>query len=508
MGKSAHSSNKQGIKLLFKAVSDNNKEEVLKIIDGIQDLDATNEDDKTCLEIATSNNYFEVAEILLNHGADINAIGSYGITSLHIAAFHNNVKAAEFLLSHGANIIAKGSHGETPLHSAGMKNCQDVAEYLVSKVPTIDITDNNGATPFMVAVQCGSEDVAKILISHGANVNAQYEDDETILHFCAQKNNLEMIKFLMNHNINLNIQNNEGQTALLKAIFYNQPDTCIYLIENGADVNIQDKKGKSAIHDAAKYKRLNYLLEPLLQANANLNLETNNRKTPLHYAAAGGNVEAAEFLLSHGANIDATNESGKTPLLVALIHGKTKIADFLIQKGANVSIADDYSTLHLASIINDLDLVKSLVSHGASINWKNENGNEPPLLALILGHDDLVSYYKSLGYQIPSDFDENEPKVIQAVKYNEFNALIHLIKNGADIDEQSPTTGMTALHYAAKLDRKEMIMVFFNTNANPLIKDNNGNIPLDIAQQIEDPTIFKALNIYCIQYAMSEGVDF
>jgi hypothetical protein len=36
--------------------------------------------------------------------------------------------------------------------------------------------------------------------------------------------------------------------------------------------------------------------------------------TPLHYAARGGRNEIAELLISKGADVNAKNDEGKTPL--------------------------------------------------------------------------------------------------------------------------------------------------------------------------------------------------
>jgi ankyrin repeat protein len=60
--------------------------------------------------------------------------------------------------------------------------------------------------------------------------------------------------------------------------------------------------------------------------------------TPLHYAAASGDVDIARMLLAHGARIDAQSPpaSGKyTPLMMAAREGHQDSAEFLLAQGAD-----------------------------------------------------------------------------------------------------------------------------------------------------------------------------
>jgi ankyrin repeat protein len=56
--------------------------------------------------------------------------------------------------------------------------------------------------------------------------------------------------------------------------------------------------------------------------------------SPLHEAAANGQIEMAKLLLDHGANLNAKEEHGKTPLTIALEYKQTEMAKFLRDRKA------------------------------------------------------------------------------------------------------------------------------------------------------------------------------
>ena len=59
--------------------------------------------------------------------------------------------------------------------------------------------------------------------------------------------------------------------------------------------------------------------------------------TPLHYAAANGHKEIAELLITKGADVNAKAEDGGTPLDVAIEFRHPQIADLLRKHGAKTS---------------------------------------------------------------------------------------------------------------------------------------------------------------------------
>ena len=57
--------------------------------------------------------------------------------------------------------------------------------------------------------------------------------------------------------------------------------------------------------------------------------------TPLHEAAACNKIEAVAALISHGADVNARDQNGETPLMVASRWGYAKVVEALLDAGAD-----------------------------------------------------------------------------------------------------------------------------------------------------------------------------
>ena len=66
------------------------------------------------------------------------------------------------------------------------------------------------------------------------------------------------------------------------------------------------------------------------------------KRTALHYASERGHLKVVEALLSKGAEIDVEDEDRCTPLMLAVKNQKFAIMCHLIKAGANVKRLVDY----------------------------------------------------------------------------------------------------------------------------------------------------------------------
>ena len=72
--------------------------------------------------------------------------------------------------------------------------------------------------------------------------------------------------------------------------------------------------------------------------------------TPLHYAATGGQLRVAAFLIGAQAEVDAGSPNGSTPLMMAGMYGNADTVKLLLESGADPAIrnAQGLSALEFA----------------------------------------------------------------------------------------------------------------------------------------------------------------
>ena len=357
-------------------------------------VNAANDLGVTPLSLACVNGSAALVETLLQAGANANATTWSGETVLMTCARTGNVEAVRALLVRGADVrAAEAERGQTALMWAAAENHADVVQALVEGGADVNARTKGGSeylragiasagyTPILFAARIGATDAARVLLDNGADVNDVALDGSTLLLVATHQGRWELAHVLLSRGADPNLAGGAGFLPLhwASGTFENGVSGAIGakpekyqrlasmgsgklelvkdLLAHGADPNLRLGKKPSQIRGAsggtafllAAQAGNNAIMQVLLEAGANPQLQTNDKTTPL-MAAAGygrrlphdatteaGALEAAELALEKGNDINAVNDDGETALHWAAHWGKDSMVQFLVDHGAHVN---------------------------------------------------------------------------------------------------------------------------------------------------------------------------
>ena len=120
-------------------------------------------------------------------------------------------------------------------------------------------------------------------------------------------------------------------------------------------------------------------MKSLIQNGADVNVDDNDRKTPLHYSAHKGNLGCVNLLITAGADVHARSKNTGLQVIhdasVELASPTTVKA--LINAGASINSLTSFggSPLSAAATRNKCDLGILCIQEGADINHMDNDGD-------------------------------------------------------------------------------------------------------------------------------------
>jgi ankyrin repeat protein len=179
-----------------------------------------------------------------------------------------------------------------------------------------------GPTPVLLAAYLGAEEIVALLRARGAVLDV-FE--------AAAVGDTARLGALVAAAGLVNAYSSEGWTPLHLACFLGQAEAAGLLLDHGADVgavSTDTTMRNTPLHAAIAGKRDHALIGRLLERGADVNAAGGGGVTPLHLAAARGDVPLIDLLLAHGARPTETDD-GQTPLDLATERGHPAAADRL-----------------------------------------------------------------------------------------------------------------------------------------------------------------------------------
>ena len=223
----------------------------------------------TLLITAVIHNHKDIVNFLLSiPDIDIDYPDKLKTTPLMHAIDHGYYELTQLLINHGANIQARDHHGYTPLSFCSRAGFANIIRLLLQSANIdVEVWSKKGYTPLMSAAGHGHVECVKELLHHNADINRRSDANITALYLGVRNNRYDVVRTLLEHNIkpDLNIQNQDGYTPLMSAVNNNAINIVQLLCQYGANVNIRNPlhKGKTALQYAMdkNYKECEHILQ-------------------------------------------------------------------------------------------------------------------------------------------------------------------------------------------------------------------------------------------------------
>lgn len=187
------------------------------------------------------------------------------------------------------------------------------------------------ASIFQAAAQ-GDLGTLQKLVDQGADVNQKQTDGATPLILAAQKNHMPLVRYLVECKADTACATKVGGTALNRAAENGNDEMVAFLLDHGTPI------GNLALIVAAREGHLP-IVERLIQAGADPNVQQAWGYTPLMMAAREGYLDVVRHLLENGANVKTRNKGGETALTLAAENDQVDVVSLLQRAGAKAELA-------------------------------------------------------------------------------------------------------------------------------------------------------------------------
>ena len=236
--------------------------------------------------------------------------------------------------------------------------------------------------------------------------------------------------------------------------------------------------GNTPLHDAAANGDVDAIRALAKMFSADVVSENNNGNTPLHLAARKGHADAARVLVNElGARVDVTNNNVCSPLQSATLGSHVDVACILVKGlGADVDARGLYggTALHVAATIGNIEIIRVYVAAisghsdvvrmvvedlGAAVGAA-DNGETALHAAVRHGHVEVVRILiERLGTDVNVKTQDGSAPLHLAAMYGHADVARVLVKKfGADVGAKE-SDGDTALHSAARSGHTDMSRV-------------------------------------------------
>uniref|UniRef100_A0A672GX34 Histone-lysine N-methyltransferase EHMT1-like n=1 Tax=Salarias fasciatus TaxID=181472 RepID=A0A672GX34_SALFA len=264
------------------------------------------------------------------------------------------------------------------------------------------------------------------------------------------------------------------------------------------DENLKPKKVKypaRQLYVSAKQGDLQKVIHLLVNGkDPNFLMDGQNKRTPLHAAAAEGHHEVCHMLVQAGANLDMFDQEQRTPLMSACENNHLDTVKYLIRAGAAVGHKDvlGFTCLHLAAKLGHYNVIQHLLSKASKhINCQDDGGWTPITWAIEYKHVEVVLLLLGKGADVNIRDKEENVCLHWAALSGCDDIAQALLDARCDLNAIN-VHGDSPLHVAARENHLECVVLFLSRGADVSLRNVEGQTALDCC--LTGSKVWAALN--------------
>jgi ankyrin repeat protein len=325
-------------------------------------------------------NQLDAMILLLSNGADPNFKGYLGMTPLFSAAVWQNERAVQLLLEANGEVMSSDDRGQIPLHASATNGSEKVARLLLEQGTNAHLEDNDGYTPLCFAARYGRLELVQLLLDWDPDVKPRDTQLASTLSMAAENGKEAIVEFLLDRGTDPNGIDRWGTTPLIRALTSDQTLIIQLLLKRGVELEAKDHDGQTALSLAAEYENTEGI-QLLLEHGADINTEDNLGRGVVFHAAWEDAYTSfpALFTSTNIRNIHQPDRYGLTPLHIAAARGNLQsVVALLKSDGVELEIKDNAGRTALSQTAScpgeNTEVIQLLLEHGADINSEDNLG--------------------------------------------------------------------------------------------------------------------------------------
>ena len=230
------------------------------------------------------------------------------------------------------------------------------------------------------------------LLSTGIDINVQDDKGRTILFYATSMKNDYLVRYLINSGADHTREDYSGQRPV--DLLNRQQDKDLYLaFKHISTVEDAKHSGMSSVNALYSYDQDSNIVSTKVYG------EVQNSWSPLMLAIKENNTDVALQHINANENLEAQTNNGSTALFAAIKYSRRDLLDALLAHHVNIEHRNNFNMNPLAFAIklNNLYAVKKLVENGANVHTVCVSERTPLKYAEANQRTRIARYLKSVG---------------------------------------------------------------------------------------------------------------